>query len=79
MKRLVTSLLALLCLATACERLNYENADVKTFASRIVSPDVVVLDVRTAAEYEEGHLQGAINIDVKQEKFFNNFGFFRND
>ena len=69
MKRLVTSLLALLGLATACERLNYENADVKTFASRIVSPDVVILDVRTVAEYEEGHVQGAINIDVKQENF----------
>lgn len=69
MKRLVTSLLALLGLATACERLNYENADVKTFASRITAPNVVVLDVRTAAEYEEGHIQGAINIDVKQENF----------
>ena len=52
LKKLVTSLLALLGLATACERLNYENAD-----------------VRTAAEYEEGHIQGAINIDVKQENF----------
>lgn len=69
MKRLVTSLLALLGLATACERLNYENADVKTFASRITASDVVVLDVRTIAEYEEGYIQGAINIDVKQENF----------
>ena len=69
LKKLVTSLLALLGLATACERLNYENADVKTFASRITAPDVVLLDVRTAAEYEEGHIQGAINIDVKQENF----------
>lgn len=69
MKRLVTSLLALLGLATACERLEYENADANTFASRIASPDVVVLDVRTAAEYGEGHIQGAINIDVKEDNF----------
>lgn len=69
MKRLVTSLLALLGLATACERLEYENADANTFASRIASPDVVVLDVRTAAEYGEGHIQGAINIDVKKDNF----------
>lgn len=69
MKRLVTSLLALLGLATACERMEYENADANTFASRIASPDVVVLDVRTAAEYGEGHIQGAINIDVKEDGF----------
>ena len=69
MKRLVTSLLALLGLATACERLEYENADANTFASRIASPDVVVLDVRTAAEYGDGHIQGAINIDVKEDNF----------
>ena len=62
-------MLALLGLATACERLEYENADANTFASRIASPDVVVLDVRTAAEYGEGHILGAINIDVKEDGF----------
>ncbi len=48
MKKIVTSILAILGLATACERLGYENADVNTFASRIAEPDVVLLDVRTA-------------------------------
>lgn len=69
MKKLITSLLAILGLATACERLGYENADVSTFASRIAEPDVVLLDVRTAEEYAEGHIQGAINIDVKKDDF----------
>lgn len=69
MKNLITSILAILGLATACERLGYENADVNTFASRIAEPDVVLLDVRTAEEYAEGHIQGAINIDVKKDDF----------
>lgn len=69
MKKLITSILAILGLATACERLGYENADVNTFASRIAEPDVVLLDVRTAEEYADGHIQGAINIDVKKDDF----------
>ena len=69
MKKFVTSILAILGLATACERLGYENADVNTFASRIAEPDVVLLDVRTAEEYADGHIQCAINIDVKQSDF----------
>jgi len=28
-----------------------------------------IIDVRTALEYSEGHLQGAINIDVEQPSF----------
>jgi len=69
MKSIVTSLLTLLGLATACSQQGYENADVNGFATRIASPDVVVLDVRTAEEFDEGHLQDALNIDVKQEGF----------
>lgn len=32
--------------------------------------DAVVLDVRTAAEYAEGHLEGAVNLDVQDEASF---------
>ncbi|MBQ5575611.1 MAG: rhodanese-like domain-containing protein, partial [Bacteroidales bacterium] len=41
----------------------------RTFATRIAEPDVVLLDVRTAEEYVDGHIQGAINIDVKKDDF----------
>ena len=29
-------------------------------------PDLVILDVRTVAEYEEGHIAGALNIPVQE-------------
>ena len=68
MKKFFTSLLALLGLA-ACGQQGYENADVNGFAEQMADPDVVLLDVRTAKEFDEGHLQNAINIDVTQDGF----------
>lgn len=69
MKKILTCLLATLGLSTACGQQNYENADVQGFAELIENPDVVVLDVRTASEYAEGHLVGALHIDQGQSDF----------
>ena len=69
MKRIFTSLLALLGLASACGQQGFENADVNGFATRIADPDVVLLDVRTDKEFKEGHIQNALNIDIKQDGF----------
>ena len=33
-------------------------------------PNVVVLDVRTADEFKEGHIKGAINIDIRADDAF---------
>ncbi len=68
MKKIITSLLALLGLA-ACGQHGYQNMDVNAFASRIEDQDVVLLDVRTAEEFKDGHIQNAINIDMKQDGF----------
>jgi len=32
-------------------------------------PDIVVLDVRTPGEFAAGHIEGAVNIDVKNANF----------
>jgi phage shock protein E len=34
-----------------------------------VGADTIVIDVRTPAEYSEGHLDGAVNIDVQDPNF----------
>lgn len=48
----------------------FKSVDVKTFAKFIENPEVVVLDVRTAGEYAEGHIQGTdFNIDVLKDDF----------
>ena len=69
MKKILTCLLAVLGLNTACGQQNFEDTDVQGFAELIADTSVVVLDVRTAAEFEEGHIQRAILIDQGQSDF----------
>ena len=69
MKKLFTCLLATLGLTTACGQQSFENTDVPGFAELMADTNVVVLDVRTAAEYAEGHIEKAILIDQGQSDF----------
>jgi len=44
------------------------------FAKTIEDKSVVILDVRTAGEFMEGHIAGAINIDVEGMQFDTEIG-----
>ena len=69
MKRFLTCIFAALGLTTACGQQNFDNMDVKEFAELIADSNVVVLDVRKADEFVEGHIMGAILIDQFQSDF----------
>ena len=69
MKKIITCLLTVFGITSACGQGNFENADVKGFAELIADSSVVILDVRTAEEYADGHIKGAILIDQKQGDF----------
>ena len=69
MKKIITCLLAVLGMTTACGQKNYEDVDVAGFAELITDSTVIVLDVRTADEFRDGHIEGAVNIDVKESDF----------
>lgn len=43
---------------------NFRRVDVAEFKEFIANPDVQLVDVRTAEEYNAGHIPGSINIDV---------------
>ena len=47
----------------------FKSVDVKRFARVIAREEVQLVDVRTPEEYAEGHIAGAVNIDVKGEAF----------
>ncbi len=68
MKKILAFLLAAIGLNTACSQ-NFENMDVKQFAELIADSNVVILDVRTASEYAEAHIKGAVLIDQSKYDF----------
>ncbi|PWJ57692.1 thioredoxin [Dyadobacter jejuensis] len=67
------ALLILLCLATiSCQSQNQsqDQLNAKEFEEKLAStPDAQLLDVRTPAEYQDGHLHQALNVDYKNEAF----------
>ena len=46
-----------------------ENVNVNEFSEVIKDAGVVILDVRTAEEFAQGHIAGSINIDVSSSDF----------
>ena len=69
MKKILTCLFAALGFTTACGQQNFENMEVKEFAELIADSNVVILDVRKADEFTEGHIKGAVLIDQFQSDF----------
>ncbi len=50
-------------------KVKFENVTPAVFANYVDSAEVQLLDVRTAGEYAEGHLKGAMMVDVKSSSF----------
>ena len=60
----------LLCTATLLSaQYLYQNQDVNTFRQSVTQEAVQVVDVRTQAEYDAGHIAGALLIDFKASDF----------
>ncbi len=52
-----------------------ENVDAASAAELIAGNDeVVILDIRTPAEFQRGHLKGAVNIDYRAEDYAEKLG-----
>lgn len=72
MKNLFISLTACLSALCACGQTNqsFKSVDVAEFEKVVANEDYIVLDVRTAEEYAEGHIPGTdFNIDVLNGNF----------
>lgn len=70
MKKLSLALTAA-ALFVACgnDAKNIHTLEAADFAAALQEQSMPLVDVRTAEEYAEGHLPGAINVDVKQDSF----------
>ncbi len=69
MRKILTRLFAALGFTSACGQQNFENLDVASFSKLISDQNVAILDVRTASEFQEGHINDALNIDIRQSGF----------
>ena len=73
MRLLYTSICLLFCTLSACQhnKEQFRSVSVEEFATLIAEPEVQCLDVRTLAEYSDGHIPGSININVLDKQFEN--------
>jgi len=55
--------------AEANPKSSYANVDVDQFKKLMQTPDVVILDVRTPEETQEGIIEGAVEIDFQDPAF----------
>ncbi len=67
----VVVLIAGVLLLAGCSSSNgaITNMDAKDFSSITQQSNVVILDVRTPGEFSQGHIEGAMNIDVEASTF----------
>ena len=64
----------MLCSFLGCNAQTYgfKSLSVEEYAKAIEDTTVVRLDVRTAEEYADGHIEGTLNIDVLKSDFEKN-------
>ena len=75
---LILAILAIIVIACVSRRgkgspvgalMAYSNVNVDEFQTLIASPEVQLLDVRTPDEYADGHIAGAVLVDVNESDF----------
>ncbi len=71
MKTFFASLCLFLGSLFSCQQktAGFKSVSAEEFASLIAAPKVQRLDVRTTAEYAEGHIPGSLNADVLGKQF----------
>ena len=72
MKRILINIVCgIATLFGACaQNEGYETLSAQAFAQKLEeTPTIQLLDVRTADEYGQGHIEKALNLDVKQANF----------
>ena len=71
MSQLFAGFFLLISTLSSCQqpKADFKSLSVADFDSFIKADDVQRLDVRTLAEYSEGHIPGAVNINVLDDSF----------
>jgi rhodanese-related sulfurtransferase len=69
----ISLLLFLTFISCEFQENKFEVLEYVTYKKNILNNNVQLFDVRTPEEFDQGHIEGAINIDFKNEKKFNSY------
>ena len=71
MKSRFMGILTMLCAIIGCNAQNegFKSLSVEEYAKEIEDTTILRLDVRTAEEYADGHIENTLNIDVLKDDF----------
>lgn len=68
MKKTIIAAISLL-FGISCGAQQYTNQDNAQFSATIDNPATQLVDVRTPEEFAQGHIPGAVNIDIQSPEF----------
>lgn len=68
-KHFIITLTLMVSLFACQSKQDFQSVDTQTFATIIADSNVVLLDVRTQAEYQQAHIPHALLIDAMQPTF----------
>lgn len=69
LKNLILGGLLVFALSSCDTKREIKTVEVQEFKTKIANPDVQLIDVRDAELYSEGHIPGAVNIELSSENF----------
>lgn len=69
LKNLILGGLLVFALSSCDTKREIKTVEVQEFKTEIANPDVQLIDVRDAELYLEGHIPGAVNIELSSENF----------
>ena len=72
-KLIILLFIPVFCFSQISDKNKYEILDYKTFKKNIQLKNILLVDVRTSKEYNDGHIEGAVNVDFYQKNIFNSF------
>jgi rhodanese-related sulfurtransferase len=72
-KLIILLIFPLVCFSQISKQNKYEILDYDTFKKNVELENILLVDVRTFEEYNDGHINWAINIDFYQENIFNSY------
>lgn len=65
---LVSVLISLSAFTMYAQKIEINSVEAEKLINK--NKSIVVLDVRTAHEFQQGHVKGAVNMDMKQQEVF---------